>query len=210
MASREGIDAGIVARLSADDTQPFLAIKAEFDTDDILVWTGAEDLTINSETYTGAGTLLGIDNIEEDGEISSTGVAVSLSYMDKTVLDYALTESYQNRPITIYMGFVMGGSNEVAGVMTIFKGRMQTMEIMDTPDGATIVVTAENRLIDLKKPRGYRYTHEAQNHLHAGDLGLQYIPLIQEKQIFWGQAAPLSGTGGGLPIWGPQDWNQRL
>jgi len=195
MASREGIDAGALSRLSADDTEPFLAVKAEFDTDDILVWTGTDDITVNSETYTGAGTLLGIERVEEDSEISSNGMAISLSYMDKTVLNYALTENYQNRPLTIYMGFVMGGSNEVAGVLTYFKGRMQTMKINDTPDGAMIALTAESRLIDLTKPRGYRYTNQAQQHLFSGDLGMKYISQIQEKQIFWGKKQPNNWGG---------------
>ena len=117
--------------------------------------------------------------------------------MDKTVLNYALTENYQNRIVTIYMGFVMGGSNEVAGVLTYFKGRMKTMNINDTPDGAMISLTAENRLIDLTKPRGYMYTNQAQQHLFSGDLGMQFISKIQEKQIFWGKKQP--NTWGGNP-----------
>ena len=196
MASREGIDSAILTRLGADNVQPFTAVKAEFDTDDVLIWSGIEDITINSETYTGAGTFLGIDTVEEDAEINSNGIAISLSYMDPIVLNYALTESYQNRPITILIGFTMGGSNEVAGVMTLFKGRMQTMRINDTPEGAVISLTAENRLIDLSKPRGYRYTNQAQQHLFSGDLGMQYISKIQEKQIFWGKKQPNNWSGG--------------
>ena len=207
MASREGIDAGALARLSADNAEPFLAVKAEFDTDDILVWSGTEDITVNSETYTGAGTLLAIDRIEEDSEISSKGITVALSHMDKTVLNYALTENYQNRPITIYIGFVMGGSNEVAGVLTYFKGRMQTMKINDTSDGAMIALTAESRLIDLTKPRGYRYTNQAQQHLFSGDLGMQYISKIQEKQIFWGKKQP--NNWGGNPSDDYRDYSMR-
>ena len=58
MATRQGLDASIVNRLGADEQALFFAVKAEFDTDDILVWSGTDDLVIDSETYTGAGTLL--------------------------------------------------------------------------------------------------------------------------------------------------------
>ncbi len=197
MATREGIDAAITARLGADNAEPFFAVKAEFDTDDILVWSGTGDLSISSETYTGAGTLLTIGAIEEDTEISSKGIAVGLSYMDKTILNYALTESYQNRPITILLGFLMGGSNEIAGTMTVFKGRMQSMKINDTADGANIQLTAENRLNDLKRPRGYRYTNDSQQHLFSGDKGLGWIQTLQEQQVLWGRKSEVYGGSGG-------------
>ena len=73
---------------------------------------------------------------------------------------------------------------------------MQTMIINVPPDGAMIAETAESRLIDLTKPRGYRYTNQAQQHLFSGDLGMQYISKIQEKQIFWGKKQPNNWSGG--------------
>ena len=149
MATRQGIDTAITSRLGADEQTIFFAVKAEFDTDDIRVWSGTDDLPVDSETYTGAGTLLSISGVEEDLEMKSSGLSISLSGMDATVLNYALTENYQNRPITLLMGFQMGGSNESAGEMTIFKGRMTALTINDTPDGATISIDCENRLVDL-------------------------------------------------------------
>ena len=197
MASRQGIDAAIVTRLGADTAEPFFAVKAEFDTDDILVWSGTDDITINSETYTGAGELLNVSRIEEDAEISSNGIAVGLAFMDKTILNYALTERYQNRPITVLLGFTMGGSNEVAGSMTVFKGRMQSMRINDTPDGAMISLSAESRLNDLSRPRGYRYTNDAQDHLFSGDKGFAFVQTLQDQQILWGMSNDIPGGGGG-------------
>ena len=101
MATRAGIDTAIVGRLTDDHQVMSVAIKAEFDTDDIRIWSGLDDLTISSETYTGAGTLLGISGNEDTAELTSTGTVVTLSGMDDTVLGYALSENYQNRPITI-------------------------------------------------------------------------------------------------------------
>ena len=196
MATRQGLDSSIVNRLGADEQALFFAVKAEFDTDDILVWSGIDDLVIGSDTYTGAGTLLSISNSEDNLELTSNGLVVALSGMDTTVVNYALTENYQNRPITIFMGYVMGGTSEVAGTLTLFKGRMTSLVVNDTPQGSTVTIDAENRLVDLDRPSNLRYTKESQNFLHSGDTGFNRVASLQDKQINWGKSSDTAGKGG--------------
>lgn len=194
MATRQGIDTAISSRLGGDAQQMFFAVKAEFDTDDIRVWSGTDDITVNSETYTGAGSLLGISGVEEDLELKSSGISISVSGMDSTILNYALTENYQNRPVTVFLGFQMGGSNESAGELTLFKGRMTNLTIQDTPDGATISIDCENRLVDLERPSNLRYTVESQEFLNSGDTGFNRVQSLQDKQIAWGQKQDVRTT----------------
>ena len=198
MATRQGLDASIVNRLGADEQAIFFAIKAEFDTDDILVWSGIDDIVINSETYLGAGSLLSVSSTEENSELKSNGMAVSLSGMDSTIVNYALTENYQNRPITLFMGYVMGGTNEVAGTLTAFKGRMTSLIINDSPEGSRVTIDSENRLVDLDRPSNLRYTKESQNFLHSGDTSLNRVASLQDKIILWGKTStgPAFGSGG--------------
>tara|TARA_R110000744_G_scaffold316737_1_gene423369 strand:- start:198 stop:833 length:636 start_codon:yes stop_codon:yes gene_type:complete len=196
MATRQGLDASIVNRLGANEQALFLAVKAEFDTDDIMVWSGTGDITIASESYTGAGSLLSIGTVEDTTEIKSSGMDVAISGMDTTVLNYALTENYQNRPITIFLGYLMGGTNEVAGTLTLFKGRMTTLSVSDTPEGAGINISAENRLVDLDRPSNFRYTKESQNFLHSGDTGFNRVASLQDKEIVWGKTGWGGSTGG--------------
>ena len=199
MATRQGIDSSIVNRLGADRQAMFLAVKAEFDSDTIRLWTGIDDLTINSETYTGAGELLSISNVEESTDLKSAGLVVGISGMDATVLNLALTENYQNRFITLFLGYLMGKTNEVAGTLVLFKGRMTSLSITDTPNGSNISVSAENRLIDLDRPSNFRYTKESQNFLHNGDTGFNRVASLQDKEIVWGKQSDtgVRGTGRG-------------
>ena len=202
MATRAGIDTAIVGRLTDDHQVMAVAVKAEFDTADIRIWSGLDDLTISSETYTGAGTLLGISGNEDTAELTSTGTVVTLSGMDDTVLGYALSENYQNRPITIFLVFTMGGSNEVAGTMTLFKGRMTALSINDDPNGSTVVINAENRLVDLNRPSHLRYTVESQKYILSSDTSFRYVQQLQDMDIVWGKQSqkdtiPKHGGGGG-------------
>jgi hypothetical protein len=80
----------------------------------------------------------------------------------------------------------MGGTNEVAGTLTLFKGRMTILVINDTPEGSTVTIDAENRLVDLDRPSNFRYTKESQNFLHDGDTGFNRVASLQDKQINWG------------------------
>lgn len=188
MATRRGIDSSITDRFDDEHVFMFFAVKAEFDTADIQVHTSGGELTIDGGTYEGAGTLLNIGQIEDDADLSSSGVTVVLSGMTPDVLNYALTEHYQNRPITIYQGFLDAGGSNVAGKMIIFKGRMQNIRLSDDPDGtASVVVTAENRLIDLKRPSNLRYTKESQQFVSSGDTGFNRVQSLVDKKIVWGQ-----------------------
>ena len=104
MATRAGIDSAIVDRLSEDHQQVFIAVKAEFDTETLRFHSGTGDITLNSESYSGLGTLLNVSNVTDTTELKSEGITVSLAGMDATVLNKALTEQYQNRLITVFMG----------------------------------------------------------------------------------------------------------
>ena len=211
MATRPGIDTNLTSRLGADHQALFFAVKAEFDTDTIRVWTGAEDLTINSETYLGAGQLLSFGTVEEGTDLKSTGLTVGLTGMDATILNLGLTEQYQNRPITFFLGYLSGETNNVAGTVTLFKGRMTAMVINDDPiNGSTISVSAENRLVDLKRPSNLRYTKASQKYLDSADTGFNRVLSIQDMEIMWGRAYSSGGSGGGIDDFVPGEGAKHI
>jgi len=197
MSNRGGIDSNITNYLEKDNQQLFLAVKAEFDTGTIYLWSGDYNLSIGGNTYLGAGTLLSISNIEDTLELKSSGLSVTLAGMDETILDLALTENYQNRFITVYLGYLQGGTDTVAGAMTLFKGRMQSMTINDDPNGSTITVDAENRLIDLQRPSNLRYTKASQEFVATGDTCFNRVQSLQDKEIIWGSSSTKGGSSGG-------------
>jgi hypothetical protein len=197
MANRAGIDTSISNLLAEDHQIVFLAVKAEFDSGTVRVWSGDGDLSVGGETYLGVGTLLQVSDVEDNMELTSTGVSVSLAGMDSTVLNLALTENYQNRNITIFLGFLSGGSDVSVGTMTIFKGRMQSLNVNDSPEGSTIIIDAENRLIDLSRPSNLRYTKESQKFIDSSDTCFSRVQQLQDEEIIWGRTSSNNSGGGG-------------
>ena len=169
---------------TANEVDLFTAVKFEFDSGDVLIWNGYQNVSIGGETYIGGGDLLSVSEIEETSEIAARGLSISLSGLDTGLIATALAENYQNRPVTVLFGAIESG---VYTATTMFKGRMDVMTITESANTATLEVTAENRLIDLTRPRNYRYTAEDQKIYYPNDKGLDFVADLQDKQIVWGR-----------------------
>lgn len=170
----------------ADSLNPFLAIELEFDSGAVRLWNGYGEITVDSDTYTGAGSLLAVSGVEETGEIAARGVTMTLTGISSDLISVALSENYQNRAARVYIGSL----SDVGAVSSyqLFGGRLDVMNIEESGETATISVTAENRLIDLERPRVRRYTSEDQKALYPGDLGLDYVNDLQDKTLDWGKS----------------------
>lgn len=161
----------------------FMAIELEFDSGTVRLWNGYGDLVYLGNTFLGSGNLLNISSIEEGAEISAKGATMVLSGISSSILSYALTENYQYRIASIYVGTITGGT---VAAYKIFSGRMDVMTINEQGESCDITVTAESRLIDLERPRVRRWTSEDQKSLYAGDKGFDYINNLQQADIKWG------------------------
>lgn len=197
MSNRAGINTSITDTLAEDHQNLFMAVKCDFDTETLRLWSGDGNLSVGGENYLGVGTLLQVSPVEDNLELTSTGVSVSLAGMDSTVLNLALTENYQNRFITIFLGFLLDGSEVVIGTMTVFKGRIQSMTINDDPNGSIITLDAENRLIDLERPSNLRYTKESQKFIDSSDSCFNRVQSLADKEIIWGSTSSNTGSGSG-------------
>ena len=186
MASREDIPAAVASRLANDEQKIAFGVSLEFDSGTLNLWSGIGNFTgSDGLTYTGAGELLNIENVDEDKELSSTNMTIGISGLSENIVTYATTEDYQNRPMTIKMFFFHPDTDDEIGNVILFKGRMDTLTVVDG-DSFSVVISAENKLIDLTRPKNLFYTAETQNFLYSGDKGLEFVASIQNKAIVWG------------------------
>lgn len=83
------------------------------------------------------------------------------------------------------MGLLDESNAIVNNVYTLFKGFIDTITISESGETATIRVRAENRLVQLERSIERRYTSQQQQFDFAGDLGLDLIEELIDKDIQW-------------------------
>jgi hypothetical protein len=164
----------VLNALDDDIISPFFAVELLFDSpNELRFWTGAGDLSYGGNTWVGTGNLLAISAIEEGSDLAVKGATLTFSGITTEILSLALAE-----PIT---------SDETA-LTQLFSGYMDQMNISESADEAAIELTVENRLIDLERPRIARYTSAYQKSVYVGDLGLDFVEDLQDKEIVWGRS----------------------
>ena len=202
-----------IDNISQDVVYPFFATELKFDGDNTLrLWTGQGTLVLEDGTsWVGTGNLLNISAIEETSELAVKGATLTLSGVPSEVLSLALSEPYQGRVCNIYFGTFSQGSilqesssyillqdgsrinleTTDKGFNEIFSGYMDQMNIEESGETSTIQLLVENKLVDLERARVARFTSGYQKSIYAGDLGLDFVEDLQDKQIPLGRK---SGT----------------
>jgi hypothetical protein len=181
------LSAGALSEIGATELQPILLFEAEFSSGTTYVWNGIGDLSWDSQTWTGVGSFLQFSEIEETTEVKAAGASVSLSGIPASLVTIALDDVRQNKPGKLYLAF-LSNNEVVADPYLVFSGRLDVVHIDESAETSTITLQYESRLIDLTRPRVFRYTPEDQSREFSGDLGMQYVPSLQDKKVNWGRA----------------------
>jgi hypothetical protein len=152
----------------------------------VYLWSGYGDLEYDGKTYIGAGNLLHISDVTETADIRAAGASISLSGVSSTLLALAITQPYQGRLCNVLFG-LMDSDGSVIDLATLFVGYMDQMNIEDGADTCTIQMTVESKLIDLERPRTFRYTSENLKARYENDLAFDFIPDLQDAPLIWGR-----------------------
>jgi len=183
------LDATLSAETEKQVVRPILLAEFDFETSTDRAWSGMGELQWGGFTWYGAGTLGKVSTIEETTELRATGASFQLSGIPADLIDKVSNFPVQGHKAKLYLGFIEADFKTlIMDPVLIFDGRMDTVEILDGGETATVTLTAESRLRDLERPRTKRYTDADQQSRYPGDKGLEYVPSMQDKQIIWGRA----------------------
>lgn len=139
------------------------------------------------DVFTGAGSLMGIGTVEETSRIVAAGMAVQLSGVPLELVQACIAEVRQGQAGRVWLGLMDATGALVSDPALLFEGRIDVPELAEGATECAITISYESRLIDLRRPREWRYTDESQQTLYPGDRAFEYVTTIQEREITWGR-----------------------
>lgn len=185
----------------------------------LYFWTGLGDITIGAITYTGAGQFLQISEVTDTADLRAAGATITMSGLPVDIIALALQQPYQGRLCKIKFGMMNANRNKTvsedgsgdavlladtgdidnsegdpAVLVDLFIGYMDQMNIAENADSATVVLSVENKLIDLETRKSERYTSEFQKKKYRAlypnatdtDKAFDYLNDLVNKQLDWG------------------------
>lgn len=172
------VPSAILTALAQPEVEPFYAVEIDLDSGPLRLWTGYGDRTIESNTYTGGGTLMTIEGLEEVADLSAKNITLTLSGMPAEVISLALQEPYQRRKVR-----VLWGVRNVSDFVEVFSGSLNQMVIEDSAESGTISVTVDSKLVELERASNRRYTSESHKSRYATDTFFDFVADIQDKGV---------------------------
>ncbi|HEU4602313.1 MAG TPA: hypothetical protein VFS24_10110, partial [Steroidobacteraceae bacterium] len=88
------------------DVMMVTLVDLDFASGHVRAHDGVGELSFGGNTYDGLGKYGSIEGITEDLEIVARPLRLKLSGVDAALVTTAMTESYQNRSATVYIGIL--------------------------------------------------------------------------------------------------------
>lgn len=185
-----GLDAGTIAAISSPLVRPAIFLYGRFTDGDVYVWSGAGNFSWNGQTWVGLGTpggecLGAISTISEDSALQAQGMSITLSGIDSTMLTHALTAVQQGAPVKVWIN-LFDDAMGVIGSVFAYQGLMDQPTIDEGGDKCSITIAVENRLSDLQRAQGRRWTDQEQRSRYPTDDGFKFANTIINFYATWG------------------------
>lgn len=147
-------------------------------------------LTGAPQLWEGLGPLLSIGNLIEDGAtVDARGIVIEISGLDPVLLPDIQNDVQLGLPVTVWLGALAAGAL-VDSPVVLWSGGMDQPSITVSAETASISVNCEDLLISLNVPIDRRLTQQDQTMNWSGDLGLNFVDSIQQKNVTWGTSVP--------------------
>ena len=171
--------------------KPLFAIELEISDGTLRFWNGYGSITMtaggSSKAFTGLGDFLGVSPVTESSTLSMQGINVLITGIKSSLISSILSAQYTNRNASLYMGLINSSGTVIADVYTLFKGKMDVCNIAENGETSNISLNIESRLVSFELAKERLYTLEDQQVDYSTDLGFEFIPDLQDKEITWGK-----------------------
>lgn len=180
------IDSALRTAIAEPVVHPVYLIELMYDTSPLRVHSGTRNITFQGNTYLGVGQFGSISNSSEISDQSTTFIDLTLSGIETGDVAIQLTEHYQGRRGTVWLGLRNITNGELIIPTIIFRGLMDHSRISIEGETASITVRLNSPLVTWDKPNLERYTSADQQRRYPNDKGFEYVPYLQGQTVAWG------------------------
>lgn len=180
----------LLAAIQAGSLTPRLFYEGQFRNTGTLaveylrLWSGLGDITWNGYTWSGAGTLLALDGIEETTQNRSVGFKVSLAGLNSAILTIAIdADKSKYLPGTIWLAALDSTGVVIADPYLARSGLLNRVAWTDSGERCDITAEYEDENVEITQSDGRRYTPEDQAIDYPGDKGFDQVAELQDKVI---------------------------
>jgi len=160
----------------------FWLVKMELASGNLFLTSLDFDIVIAGNTYTGMRGLGAIAPIEESDN-GATGITLTLAGVTEAHIAGILLENIQGKKITVQLA-VLNTATEppvVAIDESAWQGLLDSQSYNESQ--STIIVTAENRLIEWDRPRLLRFSDQDLKRTRPTDNFFKYADTMANKEI---------------------------
>jgi hypothetical protein len=168
-------------------TGPFLGLHIDLP-DPVYAVTGNATIRYAGEDWSAIGGIGQIDTIGEATDGSAVGVKATLYQVPSEFRDDVADQATRGCLYELYVGALDAAYQNVIGFKNIWKGRLDTYEIVDAGETITVSAGGESRMRDQRRPAIRRFTNWWQQRRYNGDLAFQYVSRMVEVPILWAKA----------------------
>lgn len=169
--------------LAAGDVRPVLFFEGVFNDGTLRLCSAETLINWDGQVWIAAGQLVGFEPPEETAAVEAPGWTVSLTGIPVEHVNRMLTEVSQGATGKVWIGFRDTAASLIVDPVLIATGRVDVPTIEDDAETCRITVAYEGHLRDMLRSQELRYTHEEQQRLFPGDLGLEYVTSIIEQEL---------------------------
>jgi len=173
--------------LAADHVVHMFFVEMDLESGYFRTCTAAYSFTWDSKTWLGIAYIGKFDAIREAATLEAKGISFEMSGIPAEQIAYVLGEHYQGRKCTVWKAVLNPDTFAIlADPFIIYKGRLDTLDVVELGKKAVIQVQILDRRADWDKPRIRRFTDADQKLDYPDDKGFEFAEAMADKELIWG------------------------
>ncbi|EJU14000.1 hypothetical protein LH128_05860 [Sphingomonas sp. LH128] len=187
MSGLRELEPVLEAEIDKPELRPFLGVHIDLP-DPVYAVTGRHTITYNGEIWSAIGGLGQIDTVGEGTDGSAVGVKATLYQIPSEFRDDIADQAVRGCLYELNVGVLDESYQQVIGFKNLWKGRLDTYEIVDAGDTITVTAGGESRMRDQRRPAIRRFTDWWQQRKYPGDRAFEYVTRMVEVPVLWAKS----------------------